>query len=59
MKSAVSFLRIEAAQKIGIDNIRVSRVKKLEAQLEQASKEYERKQTICPTFRPMLICCTR
>ena len=52
-------LRIEAAQKIGIDNIRVSRVKKLEAQLEQASKEYERKQTICPTFRPMLICCTR
>lgn len=52
-------LRIEAARKIGIDNIRVSRIRKLEAQLEQATKNYEMKQTICPTFRPMLICCTR
>ena len=52
-------LRIEAARKIGIDNIRVSRIRKLEAQLEQATKDYEMKQTICPTFRPMLICCTR
>ncbi len=52
-------LRIEAAQKIGIENIRVSRIRKLEAQLEQATKDYEMKQTICPTFRPMLICATR
>ena len=52
-------LRIEAARKIGIDNIRVSRIKKLEDQLATVTAEYELKQSICPTFRPMLICATR
>ena len=52
-------LRIEAAQKIGIENIRASRIRKLEAQLAAVTAEYELKQSICPTFRPMLICCTR
>lgn len=52
-------LRIESARKIGIANIRASRVRKLEEQLEQVTRDYEQKQTICPTFRPMLICCTR
>lgn len=52
-------LRIDAARKIGIENIRISRIRKLEAQLEQAAKDYEMKQTICPTFRPILICAAR
>lgn len=52
-------LRIEAAEKIGIENIRVSRILKLETELALLTKQYEQKQTICPTFRPMLICCVR
>ena len=52
-------LRIEAAGHIGIENIRASRIRKLEAELQQATEQYEQTQTICPTFRPMLICATR
>lgn len=49
-------LRIEAASKIGIENIRVSRIRKLERQLHELQQEYERKRSICPSLQPMLIC---
>ncbi|MDP3057923.1 MAG: helicase-related protein, partial [bacterium] len=49
-------LRIEAASKIGIDNIRVSRIRKLERQLQELQQAYNRKRSICPSLQPMLIC---
>jgi len=49
-------LRIEAASKIGIENIRVSRIRKLERQLQELQQEYDRKRSICPSLQPMLIC---
>lgn len=49
-------LRIEAAGKIGIDNIRVSRIGKLERQLQELQQEYDRQKSICPSLQPMLIC---
>ncbi len=49
-------LRIEAADKIGIDNIRVSRIGKLERQLQELQQEYDRQKSICPSLQPMLIC---
>lgn len=52
-------LRIEAAGKIGIDNIRLSRIHKLENELHTLTETNEQQQTICPTFRPMLICAVR
>lgn len=48
-------LRIEAAQRIGIENIRNARVNKLESQLQQIRETYERQQEICPTFTPVLV----
>lgn len=52
-------LRIEAAQRIGIENIKNARISKLEAALREATIAYERKQEICPTFTPMLAIITR
>lgn len=52
-------LRIEAAQRIGIENIRNARISRLEAELRDATIAYERKQEICPTFTPMLAIITR
>ena len=52
-------LRIEAAQRIGIENIRVSRIARLEAALQEASADYERHQDICPTFVPVVAFATR
>lgn len=49
-------LRIEAASKIGIDNIRVSRIGKLEKLLQELQQGYDRKKSICPSLQPMLIC---
>ncbi len=49
-------LRIEAAEKIGIENIRVSRIRKLERQLQKLQQEYNRHKSICPSLQPMLIC---
>ena len=49
-------LRIEAASKIGIENIRVSRIRKLERQLQELQREYDRNRSICPSLQPMLIC---
>ena len=52
-------LRIEAASKIGIENIRVSRIGKLERQLHELQQEFDRKRSICPSLQPMLICRVR
>jgi len=52
-------LRIEAAQRIGIENIRNARISRLEDELRDATTAYERKQEICPTFTPMLAIITR
>lgn len=52
-------LRIEAANKIGIENIRVSRIRKLERQLQELQHEYNRHKSICPSLQPMLICKVR
>lgn len=52
-------LRLEAAQRIGIENIRNARISRLEAKLHDATIAYERKQEICPTFTPMLVIMTR
>lgn len=49
-------LRLEAARKIGIANIRKGRVEKIEKELAAEQEAYENSQSICPTFRPMLIC---
>ena len=49
-------LCIEAAGKIGIENIRSSRIKKLERQLQELQQEYDRQRSICPSLQPMLIC---
>lgn len=49
-------LRIEAASKIGIENIRLSRIGKLERQLQELQQEYDRKRSICPSLQSMLIC---
>lgn len=49
-------LRIEAANKIGIENIRVSRIRKLECQLQKLHQEYNSSRSICPSLKPMLIC---
>ena len=52
-------LRIDAAQRIGIENIRISRISRLEAALKEATVDYERHQEICPTFSPVVAFKTR
>ncbi len=52
-------LRIEAAERIGIENIRLSRIARLEAALKEATDDYERHQEICPTFSPVVAFMTR
>ena len=52
-------LRIEAAQRIGIENIRKSRIEKLEAELQKETDNYARTQEICPTFSPVIAFVTR
>ena len=52
-------LRIEAAGKIGIENIRLSRIQKLQSELEALIENYEQQKTICPAFGPVLICAVR
>ena len=52
-------LRIEAAERIGIENIRLSRIARLEAALKEATDEFERHQEICPTFTPVVAFMTR
>ena len=52
-------LRIEAAERIGIENIRASRIARLETALKEATDDYERHQEICPTFAPVVAFMTR
>ena len=52
-------LRIEAAERIGIENIRASRIARLETALKEATDDYERHQEICPTFSPVVAFMTR
>ena len=52
-------LRIEAAERIGIENIRRVRMAKLESELQQETDKYERQQEICPTFTPIVAFLTR
>lgn len=48
-------LRIEAAGRIGIDNIRTARIRRFEKELAENQAAYTRKQDICPRFTPMLV----
>ena len=52
-------LRIEAAGRIGIENIRTSRIARFEAALKDAADDYERHREICPTFSPVVAFMTR
>ena len=44
-------LRIEAAHKIGIDNIRKSRLRDLERERLEQAQDYKRNKIICPLFK--------
>lgn len=48
-------LRIDAASKIGIKNIRTARLKSLAKEKQEMFYEYERKKNICPVFKPVFI----
>lgn len=50
-------LRIEAALKIGIENIKKHRLKALETEKEEIFSEYKRNKKICPVFKPVFIAC--
>ncbi len=48
-------LRREAADQIGIDNIRLSRIARLDREKERITKEYQAGQQVYPDFRLMLL----
>ena len=48
-------LRIEAASKIGIENIKRHRMKALEIEKQEIIINYERKKKICPILNPVFI----
>ena len=48
-------LRIEAAERIGIENIKRHKLKQLDTEKTATEKEYLRSNTIFPEFRPVLI----
>ncbi len=48
-------LRREAADQIGIDNIRLSRIARLAREEERIAKEYQAGQQVYPDFRLMLL----
>lgn len=48
-------LRIDAASKIGIKNIKMARLKALSKEKQEIFYEYERKKNICPVFKPVFI----
>lgn len=48
-------LRIEAAFKIGIENIRLSRLKALNKEKEKINLDYETRKSICPIFKPIFM----
>jgi len=48
-------LRLEAANKIGIPNIKNHRLKALEIEKRDIIAKHERNRSICPVFKPILI----
>ena len=48
-------LRIEATRRIGIENIKKSRLNSLEKEKEEITLEYERNKSICPIFKPLFM----
>lgn len=48
-------LRIEAARKIGIENIKNFRLNALAKEREEIIQEYERNKNICPVFKPIFM----
>ncbi|WP_352418697.1 helicase-related protein [Proteiniborus sp.] len=48
-------LRKEAAKRIGIENIRKSRLNSLEAEEKEIALDYERNKNICPVFKPVFM----
>ena len=49
-------LRINAAKKIGIENIKKSRLKELGREKEEMALKFERDKIICPVFKPIFLC---
>lgn len=50
-------LRIEAADKIGIKNIRMSRLKSLHKEKQDIDEEYKMSKNICPSLKLIFIAC--
>ncbi|MGD9567044.1 MAG: DEAD/DEAH box helicase [Sedimentibacter sp.] len=48
-------LRIDAAKKIGIDNIRKSRLKELEREKEEIALKFKKDKIISPVFKPIFL----
>ena len=48
-------LRIDAAKRIGIENIRRSRLRELEKEKEEIKRKFEKNKIICPVFKPIFI----
>lgn len=48
-------LRIEAARRIGIDNIRRHKLARLTAEKNETEKQFEESKRICPDFKPILL----
>lgn len=48
-------LRKDAAEKIGIENIRHHRLKQLDVEKQAIDEEYEKSKQICPLFKPIII----
>ena len=50
-------LRVDAANRIGIDNIRKSRLKELGKEKDEITLEFEKNKIICPVFKPVFLAC--
>lgn len=50
-------LRIDAANKIGIKNIRIARLKSLYKEKQDIDEEYKMSKNICPSLKPIFIAC--
>lgn len=48
-------LRTEAAEQIGIENIKKSRLARLQREKETIEETYSREQKVCPDFRLMIL----
>lgn len=48
-------LRIDAAKRIGIENIRKARLRELEREKEEIKRKFEKNKIICPVFKPIFI----